>query len=224
VEEKDMHGLRILVVDDHFVVRKGLREILAEHFQPLHCSEASDGAEAVHHVWHSDCDLVLLDISMPGRGGLEALKEMKQAKPKLPVIIVSMLDEDQFAIRVLKLGACAYIRKDSAGAELIAAIHSALKGEPYITPRLRSKLAEHLQAKQPGLPHEALSDREYQVFRLLGSGLSVKEVAHRLSLSAKTVSTYRIRALKRTGLKNNSQIIHYAVRHQLTLHDAQLTN
>lgn len=219
-----MDGMRILVADDHYVVRKGLRQILAEHFQPVHFAEATDGAEAVHHVWNSHCDLVLLDINMPGRGGLDALKEIKQAKPKLPVIIVSMLEEDQFAIRVLKLGACAYIRKDSAGTELIAAVKSALQGQHYITPALRSKLALHLQSEQTALPHEDLSDREYQVFRLIGSGLSVKEVAHRLSLSDKTVSTYRVRALRRTGLKNNSQIIHYAVRHQLTVNDAQLVH
>jgi DNA-binding NarL/FixJ family response regulator len=223
-DANSMNGLRILVVDDHYVVRRGLTQILAEHIQPIHFGEAADGADAVHQVWNSPWDLVLLDINLPGRGGLDALKEMKQAKPKLPVIVVSMMDEDQFALRVLKLGAFAYIRKDSAGTDLIAAVQAALNGQPYITPTIRAKLALHLQSDRNRQPHESLSDREYQVFCLIGSGLSVKEVADRLSLSVKTVSTYRCRALQSTGLKNNAQIIHYVVRHQLSVAEPELVH
>jgi DNA-binding NarL/FixJ family response regulator len=210
-----MQSLKVLIADDHYVVRQGLKQILRERFPDVNFGDAASGNEALELVWKEPWDVVLLDINMPGRGGLDALKEIKQARAKLPVIILSMLSEDQFAVRVLKLGACAYIRKDSAGDELVAAVETALKGQPYITSGLAAKLALHLHEERGQLPHEALADREYQVFCLIGSGLTVKEVATRLSLSVKTVSTYRVRALRKMGLKNNSQITHYVVRHQL---------
>jgi two-component system invasion response regulator UvrY len=210
-----MQGLKVLIADDHYVVRQGLKQILRERYPEAEFGDAVNGNEALELVWKQPWDVVLLDINMEGRGGLDALKEIKQARAKLPVIILSMLSEDQFAVRVLKLGACAYIRKDSAGSELVTAVETALKGQPYITPSLAAKLALHLHEERGKLPHEALADREYQVFCLIGSGLTVKEVADRLSLSVKTVSTYRVRALVKMGLKNNSQITHYVVRHQL---------
>ena len=218
---KEPKTIRIVVADDHYVVRQGLKQILAERFHAVDFGEASNGNEALELVWREAWDVVLLDINMPGRGGLDALKEIKQARPRLPVIILSMLPEDQFAIRVLKLGACAYIRKDSAGSELVTAVEAAIEGRSYITPGLASKLAQHVQQDRHHLPHEALTDREYQVFCLLGSGLTVKEVADRLSLSIKTISTYRLRALIKMGLQNNSQITHYVVRHHLGGDDAQ---
>jgi DNA-binding NarL/FixJ family response regulator len=213
-------SVRILIVDDHFIVRQGLKQVLKEHFKHAEFGDAADGQEALQMVWEQSWDVVLLDISMPGRGGLDALKDVKQAKPELPVIILSMHSEDQFAIRVLKLGACAYIRKDSAGQELVTGVEAALRGARYITPSLAEKLAIHLQQDREGPAHESLSDREYQVMCMLASGKTVKEVAGSLSLSVKTVSTYRSRILEKMSLKNNSQIMRYAVRNGLVDVDA----
>lgn len=207
--------MRILIADDHYVVRQGLKDVLRERFDSLEFGEASDGNEALQLVWNQAWDVVLLDISMPGRGGMDALKEVKLAKPKLPVIILSMHPEDQFAIRALKLGACAYICKDSAGSNLVLGVEAALRGERYITPSLADKMAVHLQKDREGLPHELLSDREYQVLCLLGAGKTVKEVACGLSLSIKTISTYRTRIIEKMGLKNNSQIVHYVITQKL---------
>lgn len=208
-------SVRILIVDDHFVVRQGLKQVLKEHFKQVEFGDAADGQEALQMVWERSWEVVLLDISMPGRGGLDALKDIKQARPELPVIILSMHSEEQFAIRVLKLGACAYIRKDSAGQELVLGVEAALRGARYITPSLAEKLAVHLQQDREGPAHETLSDREYQVMCMLASGKTVKEVAGSLSLSVKTVSTYRSRILEKMSLKNNSQIMRYAVRNGL---------
>src|ERR1051325_1874261 len=208
-------NVRILIVDDHFIVRQGLKQVLKEHFKHAEFGDASNGREALQMVWQAPWDVVLLDISMPGRGGLDALKDLKQARPELPVIILSMHSEDQFAIRVLKLGACAYIRKDSAGQELVTGVEAALRGGRYITPSLAEKLANHLQEDRKGPVHEELSDREYQVMCMLAAGKTVKEVAGGLCLSVKTVSTYRKRVIEKMGLKNNSQIMRYAVRHGL---------
>jgi two-component system, NarL family, invasion response regulator UvrY len=208
-------NIRILIADDHFFVRKGLQQVLSERFPDVEFGEAEDGQKALQAVWGAEWDVMLLDISMPGRGGLDTLKEVKQTKPKLPVIILSMHPEDQFAIRVLKLGACAYIRKDSAGGELVKGVECALKGSRYITPSLAEKLAAHLQENRNGAPHEELSDREYQVMCLLASGKTVKEAGAHLALSVKTISTYRTRILEKTGLKNNSQIMRYAVNNGL---------
>lgn len=208
-------SVKILIVDDHFIVRQGLKQVLKEHFKQTEFGDATDGREALQMVWQAPWDVVLLDISMPGRGGLDALKDLKQARPELPVIILSMHPEDQFAIRVLKLGACAYIRKDSAGQELVAGVEAALRGARYITPSLAEKLANHLQEDRQGPAHEELSDREYQVMCMIAAGKTVKEVAGGLSLSVKTVSTYRKRVIEKMGLKNNSQIMRYAVRNGL---------
>ncbi len=207
--------IRILIADDHFFVRQGLKNVLTEHFPKAEFGEAEDGSAALQAVWSKDWDVLLLDISMPGRGGLDALKEVKQAKPSLPVIILSMHPEDQFAIRVLKLGASAYIRKDSAGSELVKGVEYALRGSRYITASLAEKLANHLQEDRTGAPHETLSDREYQVMCLIASGKTVKEVGAHLNLSVKTISTYRTRILEKMGLKNNSEIMRYAVNNGL---------
>ncbi len=207
--------VRILIADDHYVVRQGLKLVLSEHFPNVEIGEAGDGNEALQAVWSQTWDVLLLDISMPGRGGLEALKEIKQAQPKLPVIILSMHPEDQFAIRVLKLGASAYIRKDSAGQELVKGVTAALNGNRYITASIAEKLAIHVTQDQDRPPHESLSDREYQVMSLIANGKTVKEVAAELSLSVKTISTYRSRILEKMNLQNNSQIMRYAVQQSL---------
>jgi two-component system invasion response regulator UvrY len=205
--------LKILIVDDHYFVRQGLISVLKEQFENAEFGEAGNAQEALQLAWNATWDVVLLDISMPGRGGLDVLKEFRASWPKTPVIVLSMHEEEQFAIRVIKLGASSYIRKGSAGQELVNGIHAAMRGAKYITPSIAEKLAHHVEIEQEGPLHEALSDREFQVMRLLAFGKTVKEVGSELSLSVKTISTYRARILKKIGMQNNSQIMRYAVRH-----------
>jgi DNA-binding NarL/FixJ family response regulator len=201
-------------------VRQGLKQVLGDAFKDIEFGEAIDGQRALEMVWAEQWDVFLLDISMPGRGGLDTLKDVKRERPSLPVIILSMHPEDQFAIRTLKLGASAYVKKESAGSDLVKAVEAALKGMRYITASLAEKLAAHIHEDRAGNPHEALSDREYQVMCLLASGNTVKEVGASLSLSVKTISTYRTRILEKLKLKNNSQIMRYAVKHGLVDVDA----
>lgn len=208
-------NVRILIVDDHYVVRQGLKKILAETYEFAVFGDASSAQEALELAWREPWNVVLLDVSMPGRGGLDVLKDLRRGLPKIPVIVVSMHPEEQFALRVLKLGASAYIRKDSAGQELIKAVQAALRGGKYITPSIAERLAVNLEKNGVGPSHEALSDREYQVMCLLASGKTVKEVATELSLSVKTISTYRSRILEKMSLENNAQVMRYAVRNRL---------
>lgn len=210
------HSPRILIIDDHYVVRQGLKQMVAEKFEGVAFGEASNGNEALEMLCKEDWCVLLLDIVMPGRGGLDTMKEVHRLKPNLPVIILSMHSAAQFAVRALKLGAYAYIRKDSAGSELIEAVQSALVGKKYITSAVAELIAREMQSKQERLAHEDLSDREYQVLCLIGSGKTVTEIGARFSLSAKTISTYRTRILKKMGLKNNSQVTQYVVTHGLT--------
>jgi len=211
--------LAVLVVDDHFLLRKGVMQIISDSFKDVEFGEAENGQQAIEAVWTKTWDVVLLDITMPGRGGLDALKEIKKTRPNLPVIIVSMHPEDQFAIRVLKLGASAYIRKDCAGTELVKAVESAINGTPYITPGLAQMMAKHIHGNQNDAPESLLSDREYQVMRLIATGETVKEIASDLNLSVKTISTYRTRILEKMGLKNNSQIMRYALSRRIVAAD-----
>ena len=215
VNREKRRGLKVLMVDDHYVVRQGIKTVLAEQFVTAEFGEASSAQEALDLAWKETWDVVLLDVSMPGRGGLDVLKDLRQNFPKLPIIVVSMHPEEQFALRVLKLGASSYIRKDSAAQELIKAVEAALRGAKYITATIAEKLAVNLERDQEGPTHEALSDREYQVMCLLASGKTVKEAGNELSLSVKTISTYRTRILEKMGVENNSQIMRYAVRHGL---------
>jgi two-component system invasion response regulator UvrY len=210
-DEKKETGVRILIVDDHFVVRQGLRLILREQYPEAFFGEASNAQEALEMGWNYDWDVILLDISMPGRGGLEVLKEFRETRPKTPVIVLSMHSEEQFAIRVLRLGASSYIRKDSAGNHLFQALDAALHGGRYITPALAEKLADHVELNSDHPSHELLSDREYQVMCLLAGGQTVKEVGLELNLSVKTISTYRSRILEKMRLKNNAEIMRYAM-------------
>ena len=207
--------VRFLIADDHYVVRQGLKQILAANYASAVFGEASSAQEALDLAWKEPWDVVLLDISMPGRGGLDLLKDLRQGLAKIPVIVISMHPEEQFALRVLKLGASAYIRKDSAGQELITAVQAALRGAKYITASIAQRLAVNLEKNGEGPSHEALSDREYQVMCLLASGKTVKEVASELSLSVKTISTYRSRILEKMTLENNAQLMRYAVRNGL---------
>jgi len=207
--------LRILVADDHEVVRKGLMKVLAETLQPVKVDEARNGQEAVKKVWKSEYDLVVLDIKMPGKNGLDALKEIKQHRPKLPVVILSMHPEEQFAIRAMRAGASGYLTKECAGDELVLAIRKALKGEKYISGSLAQILAGEMDGDSEKPPHEILSDREYQVMLMIASGKPVGTIAKELCLSVKTISSYRANILLKTKMKNNAEITHYAFQHKL---------
>lgn len=207
--------LRILVADDHEVVRKGLVKVLAESLQPIEIHEASDGQEAVNKVRKGEYDLVVLDLKMPVKSGLDALKEIKQDKPKLPAIILSMHPEEQFAIRAMRAGASGYLTKECAGDELVLAIRKALRGEKYISGSLAQILADGLDVDQEKPLHEILSDREYQVMLMIASGKPVGAIAGELCLSVKTISSYRANILLKTRMKNNSEITHYVIQNKL---------
>lgn len=206
---------RILVADDHEVVRKGLMNVLAEAFQPIEVDEARNGQEAVSKILKKSYDLIVLDVKMPGKSGLDALKEIKQHRPKLPVVILSMHPEDQIAIRAMRAGASGYLTKESASDELVLAIRKALNGEKYISGSLAQILAEELDKDPDKLPHEILSDREYQVMLMIASGKPVGAIAKELCLSVKTISSYRANILLKTKMKNNAEITHYAIQNKL---------
>jgi len=207
--------LRILVVDDHAVVREGVKQILADVSDMVVQGEAGDGREALEKAMQHDYDLILLDISMPGRGGLEILKEIKTRQPKMPVLILSMHPEEQYAIRALRAGAAGYLTKASAPQELIGAIRKASRGGKYVTTSLAEKLAFELDVDTEKPLHETLSNREYQVMLMLASGKTVSEIAEDLCLSAKTISTYRSRIMEKMGMKKNAELTLYAVKNLL---------
>ena len=207
--------LRILVADDHEVVRKGLVKVLAETLQPIKVDEASNGQEAMSKIWKGGYDLVVLDMKMPGKSGLDVLKEIKQHQPKLPVVILSMHPEEQFAIRAMRAGASGYLTKECAGEELVLAIRKALKGGKYISDSLAQILAGELDNDSEKPLHEILSDREYQVMLMVASGKPVGAIAKELCLSVKTISSYRANILLKTRMKNNAEITHYAIQNKL---------
>lgn len=207
--------IRLLIGDDHAVVRKGMKQILAETKDIVVADEAGNGREVLEKVRKIDFDMVLLDISMPGRDGLEILKELKSLKPKLPVLMLSMYPEEQYAVRSLRSGASGYLTKDSAPDELISAIRKVSSGGKYVSASLAEKLAHKLGADVEKPLHEALSDREYQVMCMIASGKAVKEIGEELSLSVKTVSTYRSRILDKMRLKGNAELTRYAIDNKL---------
>jgi two-component system invasion response regulator UvrY len=207
--------LKILIADDHTVVRKGLRQILLEEFISADIEEAVDAEELMKKVLKKEWDIVVSDISMPGRSGLEVLQQIKQHYPRLPVLILSIHPEDQYAVRVLKAGASGYLNKDSAPDELVKAVRQVLLGKKYITPSIAERLASLLDQDPGKLPHENLSDREFEVLRLLATGSPVSEIAEKLSLSVTTVSTYRARILAKMNLKNNADLTLYAIKNNL---------
>jgi DNA-binding NarL/FixJ family response regulator len=207
--------LRILVADDHEVVRKGLVKVIAESLQPIEIDEAGTGQEAVSKVLKGKYDLVVLDLKMPGKSGLDALKEIKQHQPKLPALILSMHPEEQFAVRAMRAGAAGYLTKECAGDELVLAIRKALRGEKYISSALAQILADGLGGDQEKAPHELLSDREYQVMRMIASGKPVSAIAKELCLSVKTISSYRTNILLKTRMKNNSEMTTYIIEKKL---------
>ncbi len=193
-----------------------MREILADAFEDSEFGEAADSSEVLEQVWHGSWDVVILDITMPGRGGLDALKEIKRAKPDLPVLVLSVHSEDQYAVRVLKAGASGYLTKDRAPEDLATAVQRALSGDRYVSESLAQTLVANLGRSLDAPRHQCLSDREFEVLRLIATGKSVSEIATLLSLSVKTISTYRSRVLQKMAMSTNSELTHYAVRHGLT--------
>jgi two-component system invasion response regulator UvrY len=206
--------IRILIADDHAIVRAGMKHLVAENSAMIVEAEARSGADALELLSKKKIDIVLLDISMPGRGGLETLSEIKQKYPRMPVLILSMHPEEQYAIRAFKSGASGYITKDVAAEELIAAIVKVASGGKYVTRSFAEEFLHLLDVNEIA-PHETLSNREFQVFRLVASGKTATQIAVELSLSIKTISTYRARILQKLSLKNNSQLIHYAAQKEL---------
>ena len=207
--------IRVLIADDHAVVRQGLKQILRDTREMVVAGEAVNGQEVLEKVRAAAWDVVILDISMPGHSGLDILKELKCERPKLPVLVLSMYSEDQFAMRVLKAGASGYLTKDSAPDELVKAIRKVVSGGKYVSPFLAEKLAFEIGMDSSKLPHETLSDREFQVLRMIATGKAVKEIAAELSLSVKTISTYRARLLQKMNLTTNAELIHYAIQNRL---------
>lgn len=210
--------LKILIVDDHAIVRRGLREIILETVsRDTSFDEAASGREALQKTAENAYDLVLLDISMPGRNGLETLKDLKVEKPDLPVLVLSMYPEDQFAMRSYKAGASGYITKESAPEELQVAVAKILQGRKYISPYCSEMMLSELRnEKVPSeTPHMILSNREYHVACLIASGKSLKEIALELALSDKTISTYRSRILNKMNMKTNAELINYAIKHNM---------
>jgi len=207
--------IRILIADDHTIVREGLKQILADTPDVEVKAEAGSAQEVIKWIKGKSFDLVLLDISFPGRSGIDVLRQLKDIRPDLPVLVLSMHPEEQYAIRSLRAGACGYLTKESAPDELLQAIRKVAGGGKYITSSLAEKIAGELDGRRKGLPHETLSDREYQVLCMIASGKTVKEIAEALSLSVKTISTHRARILDKMKMKNNAQLTHYAIKHDL---------
>jgi two-component system invasion response regulator UvrY len=204
--------MKVLIADDHNVVREGLKHIIETHHKPVEFGEARDGTEALDLIWKHDWDLLLLDIHMPGRDGLEVLREARKGRPKMPVLILSSSSVEEYAVRALKIGAAGFISKNASEKELVEAVSEALAGRRYVTPAVAQQLAIEVAAPAEKPVHEKLSDREYQVMKMLAAGKTVKEVAAELSLSVKTVSTYRTRILEKLGLTSNVDIARFALK------------
>lgn len=207
--------IRILIADDHAIVREGLKQILADTKDIVVAGEAENGSDAIKLVRKNECDVLLLDISMPDRSGIEVLKQIKKEAPKIAVLMLSMHREDQYAIRSLKAGAAGYLNKQSAPDQLVDAIRQVAAGRKYITAALAQELANQVGDDRNVPPHETLSDREYQTLIMIASGKTVSDIAIELSLSVKTISMYRSRLLQKMKLRHNAELTHYAIKNHL---------
>ncbi|HTL27005.1 MAG TPA: response regulator transcription factor [Burkholderiales bacterium] len=207
--------MRVLIADDHAVVRRGLKQILSEERDISVVGEARNGHEALEMSRRLEWDVAVVDYAMPGRGGVELLKEIKRHHPKRPVLVLSMYPEEWHAVQVLRAGGAGYLNKETATEELMTAIRKVAKGGRYVSPALAEKLASGLAPDRARAPHESLSDREYRVLWLLASGKPISQIAQEMFLSPSTISTYRTRILRKLGLANNAQLVQYAVQHQL---------
>jgi len=207
--------IRVLIADDHAVVREGLKRIMAQNADMEVAGEAGNGHEVLDFARRHECDLVLLDLAMPGKDGLDTLKELKLLRPHLPVLVLSVYPEEQYAVRLLRAGAAGYLTKESAPEELVSAIRKVSRGGRYVSEALAEQLAVLLGSGTDRPPHETLSDREFRVMVMLASGKTASEVAEALCLSVKTISTYRSRALRKMNMRNNAELSFYAVKHGL---------
>lgn len=207
--------IKILIADDHPIVRQGLRQLITTTTDMVVADEASNGWEVLSKVRSSYCNMVLLDISMPGLNSLDIIRQLKNENPGLPILILSIHSEEQYAIRTFKAGASGYLTKERAPDELLAAIRKVSMGSKYVSSSLAEKLASDLEIGAEQLPHEIISDREYQVMRMIAVGKTVTEIANELLLSTQTVSTYRSRILQKMKMKNNVELANYAIRNRL---------
>ena len=205
----------ILLADDHAVVRRGLRDVLADAFPSAQFAEAGTGDEVLDYVRKHACNLVVLDVNMPGRSGVDVLREVKSIAPDVPVLMLSVQPEDQYAVRCLKAGASGYLSKDSAVEELVKAAQKVMDGGRYISEQLSEKLAREIQKPSIKEPHQLLSDRELEVMRMIASGNSLTEIGEALHLSVKTVSTYRSRCLLKMQMESNAELVRYVLEHKL---------
>jgi DNA-binding NarL/FixJ family response regulator len=207
--------MRILIADDHAVVRRGLKEILADALPGAEFSEAGNGDEVLSHLGKSTISLLVLDISMPGRSGMDVLREVKYSYPRLPVIILSCQPEEQYAMRCLRAGAAAYINKESAPEELALATKKILSGGRYVSASLAEKLIDNLDEGASKPLHELLSDREFEVMKMIAAGVPLTEIGDRLHVSVKTISTYRARIMEKMQMKSNAEVTRYAMTQSL---------
>ena len=207
--------IRIVIADDHAIVRQGLKKILDESLEMKIVAEHTNGTDALRWIRANPCDVALLDIAMPGLSGIDVLKQLHEEKPKLPILILSIYPEDQYAVRLIKAGAAGYLTKESAPEVVMEAVRRVAAGKKYISPAVAEMLANEFGARDGRLPHETLSDREFQIFLLLASARTVTEIADALVLSVKTVSTYRSRILEKMHLRNNAELMRYAVEKHL---------
>jgi DNA-binding NarL/FixJ family response regulator len=207
--------IRVLLADDHTIVRAGLKEILADTGDVTVAGEAGSGPEVLAQVRERDYDVLVLDMSMPGRSGIELIKQLKGEKPKMRILVLSMHSEAQYAVRAVKAGASGYLTKDSAADQLVAAIRRIAAGGAFVSPETAERLALDFDRPVDAPPHTLLSDREFQVFRSIVSGKSVSRIANELALSVKTVSTHKTHIMEKMGLANQTELIQYAIRHKL---------
>jgi len=208
--------IKIVIADDHPVVRQGIRQIVGAAGDMLVADEATDGRELLQRARSTPHDLVLLDLSMPATDGLDVLKQLKRERPKVPVVILTMSPEEQLAIRALKAGAAGYLTKEGAPTELVAAIRKAVAGGRYLSAGVAEKLADHLVGNVEGPLHDGLSDREYQVMRMIAAGKPTRQIAEELALSVKTVSTYRARIFEKMRMRSPAELAAYVVRNRLS--------